>query len=359
MLDVWKSLFNYPYSDFLQAHQKWLVDAKAAARKKLGAGYFSHVLDQVGIETAVANRVSMPDYLDRARFRWVFFVDSFLFPFDTRRLEARDPDQKLNLPLQRRLLSREMGQAHLEKLPDDFRGYLSFIDQIVEANKHSNGAGMKFEIAYFRSLHFDDPEESRAASIYERYRGGGVPDPNEYRDFQDFVFRHLLRDAARLHLPIQFHTSVGGGDFFNLHDGNIMGLENVLRDPRYENVTFVLLHGGYPYDRQAIWLAARKNVYLDSSLMGIFTYPDEFHRILKRWIELFPEKVVFGSDTFPLSDADGAEEGYWLAAQSARTALAAALAEMISEREISEAQAIEMAHAYLHDTSAKIYTPSK
>jgi uncharacterized protein len=154
---------------------------------------------------------------------------------------------------------------------------------------------------------------------------------------------------------VQIHTSVGGGDYFSLQDGNVLKLENVLRDPRYNNVTFVLLHGGYPIERQAIWLAARKNVFLDSSLMGVFTYPEEFKRSLKQWLELFPDKIVFGSDAFPLGEAVGAEESYWLATISARTALAAALAEMISEGEISESKALELAHAYLHDTAARVY----
>ena len=36
-------------------------------------------------------------------------------------------------------------------------------------------------------------------------------------------------------------------------------------------------------------------------------------------------------------------------------ALAAALAEMISMGEVSEPQAMKLAHAYLHDTAAGIY----
>jgi len=358
ILDAAKFLFNYPYSDFSPDHQRWLVDQKAAAKAKLGADYFSHILDQVGIETAVANRVSMPPYLDPARFRWVFFVDNFLFPFDTQQLESRNPDQKLNLPLERKLLARNLKQAHLENLPNDFRDYLKFVTGMVEADKAAGGAGMKFEIAYFRSLHFDDPEESRAAAIYAKYRQSGVPTDADYLDFQDYVFRYLLREAGRLHLPVQIHTAVGGGDFYMIEESSVMGLENILRDPRYENVTFDLLHGGYPHQSEAIWLTARKNVYVDSSLMGIFVYPAELHRILKQWLELFPDKIVFGSDTFPLSDANGAEEGYWLALKSARLAVAAALAEMVSEKEITEVQALQMARAYLHDTAAKIYTPA-
>jgi len=358
ILDAVKFLFNYPYADFSPDHQRWLVDQKAAAKAKLGASYFSHILDQVGIETAIANRVSMPPYLDPARFRWVFFVDNFLFPFDTQQLESRNPDQKLNLPLERKLLARNLRQAHLENLPSDFHDYLKFVTGIVEADKANGGVGIKFEIAYFRSLHFDDPEESRASAIYAKYRQSGIPTFAEYHDFQDYVFRYLLREAARLHLPVQIHTSVGGGDFYMIEESSVMGLENILRDPRYENVTFVLLHGGYPHQSEAVWLTARKNVYLDSSLMGIFVYPAELRRTLKQWLELFPDKIVFGSDTFPLSEANGAEEGYWLALKSARLAVAAALAEMVSEKEITEAQALQMARAYLHDTAAKIYAPA-
>jgi predicted TIM-barrel fold metal-dependent hydrolase len=154
---------------------------------------------------------------------------------------------------------------------------------------------------------------------------------------------------------VQIHTAVGAGDYFNLSGGKVMNLENILRDPRFDNVTFVLLHGGFPYEREAIWLAARKNVYFDSSLMGLFLYPAQLKNVLRQWLELFPEKVMYGSDTFPISDVLGAEESYWLATESARNALAAALAEMVCENEISEAQAVAMAHAYLHDTAAGIY----
>jgi hypothetical protein len=51
----------------------------------------------------------------------------------------------------------------------------------------------------------------------------------------------------------------------------------------------------------------------------------------------------------------GAEESYWLGVQSARSALAAALAEMISEGEVSEAGALQLAHGYLHDNAVGIY----
>ncbi|PYX36684.1 MAG: hypothetical protein DMG75_09635, partial [Acidobacteria bacterium] len=57
-----KALFGYPYNDLSPDHLRWLVQRKAEEKKRLGNSYFSHVLDLVGIETAVANRVAMSDY---------------------------------------------------------------------------------------------------------------------------------------------------------------------------------------------------------------------------------------------------------------------------------------------------------
>jgi len=148
---------------------------------------------------------------------------------------------------------------------------------------------------------------------------------------------------------------VGIGDYFNLSQSNIMNLESVLRDPRYSQTTFVMIHGGYPLEREAIWLAAMKNVYLDSSFGELVQYPSAFKNTLKMWLETFPDKITFGTDCFPYNQVLGAEESYWLGNYSSRVALAAALAEMVSEGEINEARAMELAHAYLHDTAVKLY----
>src|SRR5581483_10546909 len=102
-------------------------------------------------------------------------------------------------------------------------------------------------------------------AVYARYKAGGVPAFAEYKTFQDFVFRFLVTEGARLRLPVHIHSSAGVGDYFNVSGANVLNLESVLRDPRYERTTFVLIHGGYPFEEAAIQLAAMKNVYLDSS----------------------------------------------------------------------------------------------
>jgi predicted TIM-barrel fold metal-dependent hydrolase len=108
-------------------------------------------------------------------------------------------------------------------------------------------------------------------------------------------------------------------------------------------------------EREAIWLAAMKNVYMDSSLMEVVMYPEAFKNSLRQWLETFPDKITFGTDAFPYNDALGAEESYWLGIQTARSGLAGALAEMVATGEITEIKAMEMAHAYLHDTAVSLY----
>jgi len=268
---------------------------------------------------------------------------------------ARNGDLAVYVPLQEKKLIHELAQENLHQLPATLDEYLRFATRLLEDNKQHGGVGIKFEIGYFRSLRFDDPPKQKAEAVYEKYRNGGTPSEQEYRDFQDYLFRYLIGEAGRLHLPVQIHTAVGIGDYYSVSGSTALQLENVLRDPRYSSTTFVLLHGGYPFQEQAIWLTTRKNVYLDSSLMGLYLYPADLRTVLRHWLLLFPNKVVFGSDAFPFSDAVGAEESYWIAVRSARVALAAALTEMVLNREVTEEQALAFAHGYLHDNAARLY----
>lgn len=351
-----RALFGFPFSDLKGAHAKWLVDKKVALRKRYpGAKYFNYVLDRIGIETSAANRVAMADYLDPARFKWVFFVDSFMFPFDNSGLAARNSDEAVYMPLQTKMRQRYEQQLGTRGLPPTFADYLAFVSRALEDSQKRGGIAVKFEAAYFRSLRFDDPSRETVTALYDKYRGGGVPTTAEYTAFQDFLFRYLASEAGRLRLPVHIHSAVGGGDYFNLRGVNVLNLENVLRDPRYFSTTFVLIHGGYPFDREAILLASLKNVYLDSSETELLLYPTEFKDVLRRWLETYPEKVTFGSDAYPYNEALGVEEVYWVGVRSARAALAAALAEMIAAREISEARAMTIARGYLHDNAAALY----
>ncbi len=312
-----KALFSYPYDDFKPEHAKWLIDKKKAAEAAGGTAYWDRILDKMNIETCLANRVALAPYLNPKRFHWVFFVDSFLFPFDNHGQIAKNGDMVVYIPLQEKVLQRYMKQESVNSLPADLAGYESFVRQTLADNQKKGGVAMKFEAAYFRTLFFRDPPREKAETIYAQFHASGVPSEEDYRTFQDYIFRVLI------------------------------------------DVNFVLIHGGYPYTLDMIWLTAAKNVYTDSSLMGYYVYPSELKNILKQWISLFPEKIMFASDAFPFNEAVGAEETFWLAARSARTAVAAALAELVAEGAFSEEKALELARLYLHDNAAKLYGEKK
>jgi len=350
-----KALFGYPYDDFKPEHAKWLAEKKKAAEAAGGTSYFDGILDKLNVDICLANRAMMPPYLDPKRFHWVFFMDSFFYPFDNRDQTASTPDMGVYVPLQEKMLSRWKKQEGVEGLPSDLAGYEDFIRRTMAENQKYGGVAIKFEAAYFRSLYFSDPPRSQAEAIYANYRKGGVPNADEYRIFQDYVFRVIVDQAGKLHLPVHFHSCVGIGDYFSLRNGNVLNLENVLRDVRYKNVTFVLIHGGWPYEREAALLTAVKNVYLDTSFQSEMLYPSQFKMVLKQLLTIYPDKMMYASDAFPFNDALGAEESFWLAAVTSRTALAGALAELVEEGAVSEPKAMEMARNYLHDNAARLY----
>ncbi len=350
-----KALFGYPYSDLSAEHKVWLDNKDDELRKEWGKDYWNKILDKVGIEVGVANRVALDYLAGNPRFRWVVFVDPFMFPFNNHDL-AINPDRAVYFPIQEKALHRYMAQAGASQLPADLAGYEALISRVLEQDKQQGAVAIKFEAPYFRSLvNISDPPREKAEAIYRKYYSGGVPSAEQYLVFQDYVFRYLVAHAGPEHLEVHVHSAVGAGNYYYLREGNAMDLENILRDTRYKDTTFVMIHGGYPYDRESIWLAALPNVYLDSSEFVLLVYPAEFSHILKNWFEIYPEKIVFGSDSFPYTREVAVPETYWLAIHTARTASAAALAEMVAEGEISEAKALDIARDYFHDTTAKLF----
>jgi hypothetical protein len=355
-----KALYQYPYDDFQPEHSQWLANKKKTAERAGGVQYFDQLLDKLNVEVCLANRAMMAAYLDPQRFHWVFFGDAFFYPFDNRAQTASTPDMGVYVPLQEKMLARWKKQQGLEGLPEDLAGYEDFVRRTMADNQQNHGGvAIKFEAAYFRSLSFSDPPRAHAAAVYEKYRAGGVPTEGEYRQFQDYIFRVMVNQAGELHLPMHFHTAVGIGDYFSLRNGHVLNLENVVRDARYKEVTFVLVHGGWPYQREAALMTAVNNVYLDTSLQSEMLYPSQFKEVLKQLLTLYPDKMLYGSDAFPFNEALGAEESMWLAARTTRTGLAAALAELVEEGAVTEAKAVQLARNYLHDNAARLYGDRK
>jgi hypothetical protein len=134
-----------------------------------GPKYFDAILDKLGIDASIANRITMPADLDPGRFKWVFYVDPVLFPFDNSGLAARNTDQAAFMPNQTKLVQRFRQQVGVTSPPADLAGYLTFVTRVLEDHQRRGAVAVKFEIAYFRSFVFDDPPRESVEPIYSKY----------------------------------------------------------------------------------------------------------------------------------------------------------------------------------------------
>ena len=96
---AWKALWNFDGTPPLTAAQQSKLDtARQRVRSREGEHYAQWVLDQAGIGTMVANRVSMGTGVQPPRFRWVPYDDALLFPLNNAGMRTTpDRDQFFTL----------------------------------------------------------------------------------------------------------------------------------------------------------------------------------------------------------------------------------------------------------------------
>ena len=136
-------------------------------------------------------------------------------------------------------------------------------DEQLEAARTAGYRGFKTILAYRTGLAVDVDTSAEAA---RRALPGSGPLKRRAKPLRDFLTRRLLRYAADVGLPVQFHTGLGDSDI-RLQDANPLLLEDLLRTPEGTAAQVVLIHGSYPYHEEAAYLAtARPNVYVDVSL---------------------------------------------------------------------------------------------
>jgi uncharacterized protein len=311
-------------------------------------GYPDWVLDQLEIETMLANRISLGSGLAPPRFLWVPFEDALLFPLNNRGLASKNPDRKAFFDDEDRLRGRYLKECGYTKPPASLGEYLQkVVDPTLERHKRGGAVAIKFEAAYLRSLDFEDVPRAEAESAYAR---GGA-----YKKLQDFLFRYIAAEAGRLGMAVHLHVAWGSGGYFDIGGTNPLLLESVFNDPRLHRTNFVLLHGGWPFTREITALLSKPNVYADFSAQTLMNYPRAVAQVLREWLEFAPDKVLFATDAYPYSDELGWEESGWVASSAGRQALGLALTEMLNDGEITRNRAIELAHMILHDNAAKLY----
>lgn len=353
--EAWHALFGYDYRDTKPEHLAELQKMKSKAAREKGDQYPAWVLNRANADIMLANRVAMGRGLSSDRFKWVPFADMFLFPLNNDAMKAKDPDHRVFFTREEQLLKRYLNSSQLQALPPTFDEYTAFVSHTLESWKSSGAVAVKFELAYLRTLEVGDAQRENAERVYSLYARGSEPVPEEYKILQDYLFRHIAQEAGRLGMPVHIHCALGAGSYFRAANANPIQLDPVFNDPSLRKTKFVMLHGGWPFTREAAAEIWKPNVYVDISAFMYLGYPVEASRAVRTYLETAPEKVLYGSDASPISDTVGWEETAWIGSRNGRLALGLALTGMLQDGEITSDRAKQIAHMVMRENARQLY----
>jgi uncharacterized protein len=355
-LGAYKALYAYPHADMSDAHMNELRGTMQRIAKEQGDKFPAWVLDQVGTEVLLTNRVAMGPGLASPRFRWVSYADALMLPLSTKTEAAASPDREKLFPLEDKLLQRYMSNLKVAKRPATLDTYLKMVvTPTLEAQQRGGCVAVKFEAAFLRSLDFEEVPAATANNIYAKYAAAGEPSHAEYKALQDFLFRYVAREAGRLGMAVHVHSFDGPGNFFRAAGADPLLLESAFNDPTLRKTNFVIVHGGGVYAPHAGAMLWKPNVYVDISAMTLLYTPPKLAQVLRDWLTQYPEKVLFGSDASAFGPDMGWELAAWIATKNARAALAIALTEMIRTGEVSRARAEDIAMMVMRTNAGTLY----
>ncbi len=224
--------------------------------------------------------------------------------------------------------------------------------EAVRTSRSRGIVGLKSIAAYRGGLQVERRTFDEANAVFptlketaRRYGSVRLSD----RTMLEYLLRAALEEAAGIEMPVQFHVAFGDDDA-DLRTANPLQMRNLLTDPAFRKVPFVLLHC-YPYVREAGYLAALyAHVFVDVSL----TMPLTAHGSTAAFaevLELAPvSKVLFATD------AHSMPELFFAGAIHGRRALADVLDRLVAEQMISPAQAQSAAEDILWRNSANLYS---
>jgi predicted TIM-barrel fold metal-dependent hydrolase len=223
--------------------------------------------------------------------------------------------------------------------------------EAVRDSRSQGIVGLKSIAAYRGGLQVERRTFDEANAVFPRLkelagRHGHVRLSD--RAMLDYLLRAAIEEAAAIEMPVQFHVAFGDDDA-DLRTANPLHLRNLLTDPAFRRVPFVLLHC-YPYVREAGYLAALyAHVFVDVSL----TMPLTAHgstAAFSEVLELAPvSKVLFATD------AHSMPELFYAGALHGRHALGHVLDRLVADQMISPAQAAEAAEDILWRNSSRLY----
>ena len=341
---TWKLLYKVNVPDTSEKHLAELQQARELLVEDLGDDFSTRMLDQANIELAIVSGEPLTGK-GMARFRFVPRADVFLRPF------AQDSAE---------VLKPFFIAARMYTLPKGLDEYLGkVVTGALERWVADGAVGIDVGVSAWRGLDFDQVNAEVARSAYGRLVVGGEfgASPADLKAFQDYTFRYLAREAGRVGLVVHVKTGMSRDATGIVGNGNPILLGPTLADPTLQRTKWLLVHGGFPFDKETGPLLLRPNVYADVSVQDLVRSPTELGESLRRWFELAPERVCFATDA--ASDPSATQlrwpELTFLGAETTRAALSLALSRMISDGLVTRAQALEIGKGVLRENALTLH----
>ena len=248
------------------------------------------------------------------------------------------------------LLRIEHRAGELASSASSFADFLEGFDAAVTGARGAGYAGLKSIVAYRSGLGVGRPGREQADEAFGREPKSTARASLRLTEkhLLDFLLVRSLQTARREELPFQLHTGYGDRDI-DLRAANPLELRPLLESDEARGVSLVLLHGAYPYTREAAWLAAvYPNVYLD---VATCIPPLGWSALVETWrVAVAPLTRIHAS-----SDPAGLVEHIGLGARRARATLGVALGELHRIGSLSAPEVEEAAAAILAGNARRLY----
>lgn len=224
-----------------------------------------------------------------------------------------------------------------------------FDETVSDALANRGYKGLKSVIAYRTGLDVSPLSRTHdqgyeAVDAIRRGIGGGAT-----KKLRDHLLCRSMELCMEYDVPMQIHTGMGDREVNLLHcrPAHLMDL---LRSPTFRVCRVLLVHAGYPYHREAGYMAnVLPRVYCDLS-EGIPFAGHAARHIISEVLEMAPlSKVVYGSDGYTLPEIN------YTGAKLGKQALAVVLEELASDGMISEDEARQTAAMVLSENARELY----
>jgi predicted TIM-barrel fold metal-dependent hydrolase len=243
-------------------------------------------------------------------------------------------------PLIADLLKTDIGWPEFQRRYDD---------TIAGALTNQGFKGVKSIIAYRTGLDVSPlsrtPDQGfQALDAIRRGLGGG-----SMKKLRDHLLCRALDLCMEHDVPMQIHT--GMGDFeVNLVLCRPAYLMELLRFPAYRGCRVLLVHAGYPYHREAAYMAnVLPRVWCDLS-EGIPFAGNAAWEILRGVLAMAPlTKICYGSDGFKVPEI------MYTSAKLGKQAVASVLAELVSDGMLTQCDAEAAAGLILSSNARELY----